>query len=442
MSKKCFKCIVKFICLTTKLLWPCLKERGAEKYFFKSTRATMLSGKCYEGRMLMESTAKTKRLLAGIREIKEKAITTFRNHSSVLNDSTLININRLFYLSAIAAPIRVLDIFLFTADPSVPKAWSRGIILSHLILLVFYSGVFIVSLHLRKKAQVNLTMRILQYVIPFIVLLSGIIVTAIDQLVTTNITPFLLVSIVFGAVFLIRPLFSALILMVSYLVYYFAIALTITNPQVLLSNRVNGITAVALGFLISAMSWYYNYTNITQKRRIESQQEQLKQMAYYDPLTNISNRHFFNKTIKKEFSAMQRYRYSSVIIIFDLDDFKMINDTYGHLAGDHVLKQVAQLISSNVRRSDTVSRFGGEEFVILAPRISLDEGYALAEKLRKLIAGKAFIAGSTTSHITASFGVSLLQASEDHGSEYYISLADKALYLAKNRGKNRVEKAS
>lgn len=390
----------------------------------------------------MENTAKTKRLQAGIREIKEKAITTFHNHSSVLNDSTLININRFYYLSAIAAPIRILDIFLFAADSFAPKAWSRGIILSHLILFVFYSGVFMVSLHLRKKAQVNLTMRILQYVIPFIVLLSGIIVTTIDQLVTTNITPFLLVSIVFGAVFLIRPLFSALIYLASYLIYYYLMALTITNTQVLLSNRVNGITVVALGFLISAMSWYYSYTNITQKRRIENQQEQLKQMAYYDPLTNLSNRHFFNRTIEKEFSAMKRYRYSSAIIIFDLDDFKMINDTYGHLAGDHVLEQVAQLISSNMRRSDTVSRFGGEEFVILAPGISLDEGYALAEKLRKLIAGKAFSTGSTTIYITASFGVSLLQASEDHGSEYYISLADKALYLAKNRGKNRVEKAS
>lgn len=385
----------------------------------------------------MTEISKKNRLLP---TIKNKAITMFRNNSSVLDDCALINIKRIYYLSLIAAPMRILDIYLFADTTSAPVVWSRGIIMSHSVLLVFYVGAFLITYKLKNAKQFSTTIHVVQYIIPIIILASGIVIVTIDQLVTTNITPLLIVSIVFGAIFLIRPLASAFIYTASYLAYYYLIALTITDQQVLLSNRVNGATTIALGFLISVISWYYNYTNITQKRHIEMQQKQLKQMAYYDSLTNLYNRHFFNEIVEKELSSIQRYEHESVIIILDIDDFKNINDTYGHLIGDQVLKQLAQLIVNNVRKSDTVSRFGGEEFIILASRISLEEGFELAEKLRKLVAEKAFVIDSTILHITASFGVSLLQATEKHGFEKYFSLADEALYLAKKRGKNRVEK--
>ncbi|HZK56879.1 MAG TPA: GGDEF domain-containing protein [Clostridia bacterium] len=374
--------------------------------------------------------------------IKDKAITMFRNNSSVLDDCTLINIKRIYYLSLIAAPMRILDIYLFADTASAPTTWSRGIFLSHLVLLVFYFGAFLLTYRLKNIKQPNMIIHILQYIIPIIILASGVAIVTIDQLVTTNITPLLIVSTVFGAVFLIRPLASFLIYITSYLAYYYLMALTITNQQVLLSNRVNGATIIALGFLISVINWHYSYTNITQKRHIEIQQKQLKQLAYYDPLTNLYNRHFFNEIVEKELLSIQRYKHKSVIIILDIDNFKNINDTYGHLVGDQVLKQLARLIADNVRKSDTVSRFGGEEFIILAPRISLEEGFGLAEKLRKLVDEKTFVIDSTILHITASFGVSSLQATGDHGFEKYFSLADKALYLAKRRGKNRVEKIS
>ena len=95
--------------------------------------------------------------------------------------------------------------------------------------------------------------------------------------------------------------------------------------------------------------------------------------------------------MEKELSAMKRYLYNSVIILLDIDGFKNINDSYGHLVGDQILKEVAQMLSNNIRKSDTVFRFGGEEFVILAPKTSLDDGYALAEKLRKIIAEKTLL---------------------------------------------------
>ncbi|MCK9267548.1 MAG: GGDEF domain-containing protein [Alkaliphilus sp.] len=373
--------------------------------------------------------------------IKKKIITMFRNNSSILDECTLINIKRIYYLSLIIIPSRILHILLFVGSSPTSKAWARGIIFSHSVLLVFWIVVLFVTYRLKDKTQTNTFIHFLQYIVVIVTMASGVVIVAIDQMITTNITPLLTVSIVIGAVFLIRPLISAIIYFSSYMAYYYLIALTITNQQVLLSNRVNGTTVVSIGFLISVMIWYYNYTNITQRKHIEMQQKQLERLAYYDPLTNLYNRHFFNKIIEKEFSYVQRYGHKSAIIILDIDDFKNINDTYGHLVGDQVLKQLTKLIVGNVRESDTVSRFGGEEFIILAPKISLDGGVALAEKLRKLIAENEFVTGATTSYITASFGVSLLRATEKYGPENYFSLADKALYLAKKRGKNRVEKA-
>ncbi|MGI6684668.1 MAG: GGDEF domain-containing protein [Bacillota bacterium] len=375
----------------------------------------------------------------------EEIIKMFHDNDSVLGECAGINTRRIYYLSIIAIPLRIMDIFLFTFtksyDTLVLKTWSQGIIASHLILLILMIGFFLTTHKLKNRIEPNTTMFVLQYIVVVVIMASGIVIVTFDQLVTTNITPFLLTCIISGVIFLIRPLASFIIYVTSYVAYYYLIALTITNQQVLLSNRVNGITAIGIGFLLSIIMWHYNYTNITQKRRILIQQKQLEQMAYYDPLTDLPNRRLLEKLIKREFSSMHRYGHETVIIILDIDNFKNINDTYGHPVGDNMLRQLADLLKNNVRESDTVARFGGEEFVILMPKTSVEEGYVLAEGLRRIIMEKRFTIGSITLRITCSFGVSSMHDINSQTLEDYYFLADKALYLAKQRGKNRVEKA-
>jgi len=287
-----------------------------------------------------------------------------------------------------------------------------------------------------------MVMLVLPYIAVSLVMAFGIAIVTIDQMAMTCITPFLLSCFICGAIFLIRPLASFIIFLFSYAVYYFCIPIYITDQQVLLSNRVNGVTAVGIGFFLSVMLWYYNYTNVTQKRRIKTQQKLLEQMAYYDPLTDLPNRRLLEVLVEREFASMKRYGHESVIIVLDIDDFKVINDTYGHQAGDTILKQLADLLKKNVRASDIVARFGGEEFIILMPRTSVEEGYNLAERLRKLIMEKGFTVGPNTVRITSSFGIGSLCDIKNQSLDAYYSLADKALYMAKQGGKNRVEKAS
>jgi len=376
--------------------------------------------------------------------IKERIIKAFHDNNNVLGECARINTRRIYYLSIIAIPLRIFNILLFTSrsyDTEVLKTWSQGIIASHSILLIFMIGFFITTHKLKNRTVPNTAMFLLQYIVVAVIMGSGIAIVTIDQLVTTNITPLLIICIVIGVIFLIRPLASFIIYVTSYVTYYNLIALTIADPQILLSNRVNGITAIGIGFLLSIILWRYNYTNITQKRRIEAQQKQLEQMAYYDQLTDLPNRRLLEKLIEREYSSIQRYGHETAIMILDIDNFKNINDTYGHPVGDDILRQLADLLKRSARESDTVARFGGEEFIILMPRTTVEEGCVFAERLRKLIMEKSFTIGSDTLQITSSFGVASLNDIDSKTLENYYFAADKALYLAKQSGRNKVEKA-
>lgn len=151
-----------------------------------------------------------------------------------------------------------------------------------------------------------------------------------------------------------------------------------------------------------------------------------------DSLTNIHNRSYFNEKLAEEINIANRYKSDFCIVIFDIDHFKYVNDHFGHLAGDTVLKEFAELIEASIRRTDTFARWGGEEFIILAPGITADHALTMAEKLRQLIEHHTF---SVNRKITASFGVSVYIEGED--AEATLQRADEALYRAKDRGRNR-----
>lgn len=212
-----------------------------------------------------------------------------------------------------------------------------------------------------------------------------------------------------------------------------------TDDQLLLSNRANGITIAAIGFILSVVIWHYYYTNITQKKRIEEQQKKLEELAYFDHLTKLHNRNAFQTIVDNEIALMKRYGHESTLILLDLDEFKSINDSYGHLVGDELLRQFGQVLLDNTRESDTVARFGGEEFIILAPRTSLSEGSILAGKLKDKILESKFHIKDHTISITASLGVAPLGNCSINGFDVSYSQVDQALYLAKRNGKNRVE---
>jgi len=163
--------------------------------------------------------------------------------------------------------------------------------------------------------------------------------------------------------------------------------------------------------------------------------ERVKQLAYLDGLTGIFNRRFFEVRIMEEIERARRYGSGMAVIMADIDQFKKLNDEFGHLLGDEVLRQVSSLFHQNLRKIDVVCRYGGEEFALLLSQTNAPQAVTVAEKLRKLVQGWEFPGVPRT--VTISAGVA---AFPDHGSgrDELVRAADNALYAAKQSGRNRV----
>ncbi len=174
--------------------------------------------------------------------------------------------------------------------------------------------------------------------------------------------------------------------------------------------------------------------------RILTLEDKIMQLAAIDGLTGLLNRRVFMERLETEVDRAERLGQPLSLIMIDLDNFKQINDNYGHQAGDQVLRQVAADLSSRVRKYDFIGRYGGEEFCVCAPGVAQKEAVELAERLRCGIEGlRIKIPNSETElQITASLGVSSISDDNIVNIDELIMLSDEALYLAKRRGKNQV----
>lgn len=160
--------------------------------------------------------------------------------------------------------------------------------------------------------------------------------------------------------------------------------------------------------------------------------------AIKDRLTNIYNRTYFDELLKKEFAFHKRAKLPLSLIFIDLDDFKKVNDTFGHMCGDEILKKVALSLKSNVRESDYVCRYGGEEFVIILKNTSFEKAMKKAESLRRIVNSIEILCNSNQIKVTASFGVSTLERDNFRSEKRLLAEADSAMYRAKELGKNMV----
>ncbi|MBF8642059.1 MULTISPECIES: GGDEF domain-containing protein [Pseudomonas] len=167
--------------------------------------------------------------------------------------------------------------------------------------------------------------------------------------------------------------------------------------------------------------------------------EEQRKKALTDPLTGLPNRAAWTERLDAEVSLWQRYHSSLLLAVIDVDHFKRVNDDFGHLAGDKVLKIIGTQLSKKLRRTDFIARFGGEEFVVLLPNTSMEEGEPLIQALRAAIEACPFHFKGERVTITCSAGLTALQTGE--GSKQAFERADQALYRAKRGGRNRIELA-
>ena len=174
--------------------------------------------------------------------------------------------------------------------------------------------------------------------------------------------------------------------------------------------------------------------DITARKHAE---QQLAALAQTDPLTGITNRRHFFEQAEAEFARAGRYQRPLAIMMIDIDHFKQINDTFGHLVGDEVIKFVAAECQRHLRVTDIFGRYGGEEFICLLEHGSIEAAYRTAERIRQVIAEAQLDLHQQTIRLTLSIGIATLNEPETTLNEL-IKYADQALYLAKSSGRNQV----
>ncbi|WP_298036549.1 diguanylate cyclase [uncultured Desulfuromonas sp.] len=173
--------------------------------------------------------------------------------------------------------------------------------------------------------------------------------------------------------------------------------------------------------------------------QLRSSRAQLAELALKDGLTGLYNRSYFDATLEKEIARSQRSEKSFSLVLLDLDHFKDVNDNYGHQAGDRVIQTAAKVFADSARNADVVCRYGGEEFAAILPETSTAGARIFSERIRKKVEGLDPVSLGIGKPITVSIGISCADFRHPVTMSELLENADRALYTAKNRGRNRVE---
>ncbi|MGQ9920485.1 MAG: GGDEF domain-containing protein [Desulfobacca sp.] len=191
--------------------------------------------------------------------------------------------------------------------------------------------------------------------------------------------------------------------------------------------------------ILLAGATYYFVNRLLQK--VKEAQKKFMALATIDDLTQLYNRRYFFLRLHQEFERARRYQRPLSCLILDIDHFKAVNDTYGHLTGDQALQEIARILQTQCRQSDLAGRYGGEEMIVLLPETEAAGALAIAERIRQMIAAHETIdAQGRLIRVTVSIGVTHVAGSELHaidGPDRIVQYADDALLTAKRAGRNR-----
>ena len=184
-------------------------------------------------------------------------------------------------------------------------------------------------------------------------------------------------------------------------------------------------------------AWYAvgSVRDITERKNAE---KSLRELATTDSLTLLNNRRNFLELSSGEIKRAQRYVSPLAVFMFDVDHFKSVNDTYGHDVGDKVLKELAELSRKNIRESDIIGRLGGEEFAVTLPNTKRSHAERAAERLREAVANHSVLTEKEELSVTISIGVVMMQGESEGDIDALLKTADRALYQAKEQGRNCV----
>ncbi len=334
-----------------------------------------------------------------------------KNIKKLLSKNYLLNIDPIYSISIVGTSYLILYAFIHFARKEVLIATIETslVVLSFLNLLIY-------KILKNKEFASNAILFTMILFFDYLLIDGGVEKTGIFWIYFYPTLAFFLKDKLYGIYWNIAFIISVIILLL--LEKENVIDLAYKDDIVVLSLVTYSSIFIVMVFIKSNINFNY---------------EQIEKLATTDSLTGIFNRFQIMKLLNMELERAKRYNKVFSVIIFDIDNFKKINDTYGHQKGDMVLQKVASLLKENLRQTDFFGRLGGEEFIVIAPETKAEDAFKLAEKLRKLLENANF---DSVGQVTASFGISQYEKGKDVNQ--LLKEADEALYIAKRKGKNLV----
>jgi diguanylate cyclase (GGDEF)-like protein len=380
----------------------------------------------------------------GFNTIKKEDLTQYKEVFK--SEQNSINAVRGYYLLFLGIIIEPLLIIIF----DIPNIINHDIyyhrtylyLLLHLLLLSISIFGFFLSKHYRQSN--NITGKKLNYYerqayfIPFIYLACIAFINGLDQQTVESISIYTTFALIIAAFVIDYPKKTAILFGVSHMFFVIGVIIYQPNYDIMIINIINGTIIVLCAYVISILSYISFFTNIKNDFLLQRANEKFKLLSNTDYLTQTYNRRYGMRRLTEQFSLSNRSTIPFGLLLIDLDDFKLVNDKYGHLLGDEALITVVNKIQNNLREEDIVIRYGGEEFLIILPNTTLAGVQKVGEKLVTVIDEHLFDINGHQFNMTISIGG---LSYPKFNSEEIIKLleeTDRRLYVSKNSGKNKL----
>ena len=308
-----------------------------------------------------------------------------------------------------------------------------------LLFLILFIGFFLSQRFLKRIDQADFQPKnTLSVVLTTLFLVCLTVISCLDQQKGDQLTVYIVSMLSIAVLVLYKPPTQYIVFSIPYLVFVVGMFMFQPDRAILMLNLVNGAIFFVITIAVAKLSYDNFYGQVGKNILLEAANQKLEFVSLHDPLTGLANRRNFEIQIEHEMQLLKRYQHHSVLVLVDLDRFKRVNDQFGHLAGDRVLQEIAEILCENIRDADLASRWGGEEFLILLSHTTLDGAYLLVERIKNVIEQHTFSVGDDGIHITASFGIAPLFIDEQNTYLSSYHLADQAMYTAKTNGRNQI----
>lgn len=316
------------------------------------------------------------------------------------------------------------------------------LILHTLILLISLFSILI--LYRIRKSDTDESDKLRKYesmlfLTPTLIMICLAFICALDQQKTGSISVYTVNTIIVGALIFQKPPRNIISFIIPYCVFLAGLFAFQTDAQLKIANIINGSIFFICVVVISTFFYYNFYNSVLRGVLLKEANRKLEESSNVDALTGLYNRRYLNLIMERELNYMKRYRENCVILLIDIDDFKSVNDTYGHPAGDKVLVELSSILKHAIRESDLPIRWGGEEFMLMLFKCEAKKIAPMVERLLEYIRKHEFsINRNKKINLSVSIGVSQLTGYTDDDFNKAYENADHALYKAKKSGKDRV----